>query len=88
MQRGAAMHKIQRPKNNTNTTKPAERKQTEMVEKRGVASNRQGIRYGSRHAGQANEHFEKHNPKHSTDKSKHGGRKPAHKTHEQRITKG
>lgn len=81
------MSKNIRPTKRNEAARPADAKRADMVEKRGVASNRQGIRYGARQAGGANEHFEKRTAEHS-GKTKHGGRKPAHKTHEQRITKG
>lgn len=74
------MQKIQKPKDNTNTTKPAERKMTEMQDKRGVAANRQGIRYGSRQAGQATDKSQKGGSKNSSGNSKNGGRKAASKT--------
>ncbi len=39
-------------------SKPAERKQIEINTKQGKASNCRGIRYASREAGRASEHFE------------------------------
>ena len=71
--------------------KPAEAKQIQMAEKKGKASNRQGIRYGSREAGRGTEHFEiKDHTAHT-----HGSRKysaargrPRRKTNEQRIVSG
>lgn len=65
-------------------SKPADPKMINMVEKRGVASNKQGIRYGSRQAGGANEHAEKQ----KASAENYGGRKPSHHTNERRITKG
>ena len=56
---------------------PADRKQEELFSKRGIPSNRQGIRYGSREAGCANEHFDHKN-----------SLKRLQKRHEQRIVKG
>jgi hypothetical protein len=72
------------------SAKPAAAKQAQMAEKRGKASNRQGIRYGSRQAGRGSEHFElKDHLPHT-----HGSRKfspirgPRRKTKEQRIVSG
>jgi len=59
-------------------SRPAERKQVELFSKNGIASNRQGICYGARAPGRANEHFNKHIDR----------KKQFRKKHEQRIVKG
>jgi hypothetical protein len=73
--------------------KPAERKQVEINTKNGKASNRRGIRYASREAGRAPEHFEQKNKgeAHTTRSRKaieNSGGKPRKKLREKRIVSG
>lgn len=76
---------------NEGRVKAADSKAEQMVTKRGRASNRRGIRYGSRLAGGATEHQESHNHKphtHGSRKVEEHGTKPRRKTNEVRITSG
>ncbi len=66
-------------------------KDIQTAGKQGKASNRRGIRYGSREAGRGAEHFEPHK---RGEPHSHGSRKshpvtgPRRKTKEQRIVSG
>ena len=72
-------------------TKPPPAKCASLAEKHGKVSSGRGIRYGSRQAGRATEHFESsvaHQP-HSHGSRKGNAAKGAfHKTKEQRIVSG
>lgn len=75
-------------KNKNNSTKPADRKATDRVERK--AANGQGITYGAREAGRAPEHFEAKHGKHATNSSTKAmnGKPAGKKSKEQRIVSG